>query len=424
MLLHLRSIVGLTLALAVLFSALPSCGYSVLGHEQIIDLAWKDTLVPLLRARFPHATDAQLAEAHAYAYGGSLIHDMGYYPHGDKYFSDLVHYVRSGDFVASLLRNARTLDEYAFALGALSHYAADSMGHPAINESVGLVFPKLRAKYGSPTYEDDPTAHIRTEFGFDVEQVAKGNYTSDQYHDFIGFAVATPLLRQSFRETYGIDVTDLMPDFDKAIGSFRHAVYKLIPQFTRVALTLLPKDKVPPDQPTAARKRYVYYLSRADYERQFGTHYYHPGFGAKLLAVLVRILPKIGPLKAMQFEIPTPQTENLYLASVDNVMSDFKSRVEQAGAATLQLPNRDFDTGKPTRGGEYKLTDKSYVKLLAMLHERHFRALTPALRSNILQFFSSPKPSIVLTRDYKQWQKTLKNLHDLELARPAADVAP
>lgn len=401
------------LALALLSIGAPlCCAYSVLGHEQIVDLAWKDYLVPLLRARFPGASDAQLAEAHAYAYGGSLVHDMGYYPHGNKYFSDLVHYVRSGDFVESLLRNARTLDEYAFALGALSHYVADSDGHPAINRSVGILFPKLQAKYGNPTYEDGPTAHIRTEFGFDVEQVAKGNYTSDQYHDFIGFAIATPLLQRAFHETYALDLADVFPDVDQAIGSFRHAVYKLIPQFTRVALRLLPKDKIPATPQTNAHKQFAYHLSRAEYEREFGAKYYRPGLGAKILALLVRILPKIGPLKAMSFKVPTPDTEKLYVASVDRVMSSYEARLK--GPRSQQLENRDFDTGKPTAPGEYNLTDKAYAKLLRMLDERHFRALTPELRSNILQFFAQAPATMAVRRDKEEWTKTMRSLQALK----------
>ena len=422
MLLPTRRTVVLLLALLLSLGVARSSAYSVLGHEQIIDLAWKDHLVPLLLQRFPNLSDAQLREAHAYAYGGSLIQDMGYYPHGDKLFSDLVHYVRSGDFVESLLRNAQTADEYAFALGALSHYLADSDGHPAVNRSVGILFPKLHARYGNPTYEDDPTAHIRTEFGFDVEQVAKGRYTSDQYHDFIGFAVATPLLQRAFRETYGIELADLMPDLDKAIGSFRHAVYKLIPQFTRVALTLLPKDQVPADAPTRARRKYIYYLSRADYEREFGNKYYRPGLGAKILALLVKILPKIGPLKAMSFKVPTPATETLYLASVDRVIEAYDTRLNDLRSGPVQLSNRDFDTGRPTAPGEYKLTDKSYAQLLDMMDQRHFRDLTPALQQNLLQFFANPSGPNAVKRDKKKWAKTLKDLQDLRGAQPQLAV--
>jgi hypothetical protein len=131
--------------------------YSVLTHEEVVDLLWKDNLQPLLKKRFPAATDDELKKAHAFAYGGSLIQDMGYYPFGNKYFSDLTHYVRSGDFVVNLLKEASDLDEYAFALGALAHYSADNCGHPSINQAVGIEFPKLQRKYGQEvTYADNP----------------------------------------------------------------------------------------------------------------------------------------------------------------------------------------------------------------------------------------------------------------------------
>ncbi len=215
--------------------------YSVLTHEEIVDFAWKDTLLPLLKKRFPAATDDDLKKAHAFAYGGSVMQDMGYYPFGSKYFSDLTHYVRSGDFVVNLVKESSDLDEYAFALGALAHYSADNCGHPTVNQAVGLEFPKLRKKYGNiVTYEDNPKAHIRTEFGFDVTQVAKNRYTSDAYHDFIGFEISKPVLERAFQDTYGIPLTDVLSKEDLAIGTFRRAISNVIPEMTRVALSRAP----------------------------------------------------------------------------------------------------------------------------------------------------------------------------------------
>src|SRR3984893_17783517 len=182
---HLTRVAG-TLLFVACFSSPSSC-YSVLTHEQVVDLMWKDQLQPMLLKRFPNASEEDLRKAHAFAYGGCLVQDMGYYPFGSKFFSDLVHYVRIGDFVEALLRDATDLNEYAFALGALSHYSADNVGHPTINRVVAIEFPKLKRKYGdSVTYGDNNKAHIRTEFGFDMVQVAKNRYTSDRYHDFIG----------------------------------------------------------------------------------------------------------------------------------------------------------------------------------------------------------------------------------------------
>jgi hypothetical protein len=174
----------------------PIRAYSVLAHETIIDAAWNTNIQPLLRKRFPNATPDELRKAHAYAYGGAIIQDLGYYPHGSKFFSELTHYLRSGDFIQALLRDAQDLYQYAFALGALAHYAADNEGHRlAVNRAVPVLYPKLKKKHGDVvTYEEDPAAHLKTEFGFDVLQVAQGRFAPDAYHDFIGFEVAQPLL--------------------------------------------------------------------------------------------------------------------------------------------------------------------------------------------------------------------------------------
>src|ERR1700757_4405063 len=225
-----RAILGLGLFLGLT----QICGaYSVLTHEEVVDLMWKDKIVPLLSQRFPDATADDLKKAHAFAYGGSLIQDMGYYPFGSKYFSDLTHYVRSVDFIINLLHESSTLEEYAFELGALAHYSADNMGHPAINQAVAIEFPKLRKKYGNEvTYEDNPKAPIRTEFGFDMTQVAKNLYTSDRYHDFIGFEISKPVLERAFQDTYGVPLKEVIPNEDLAIGSFRRAVGAVIPEMT------------------------------------------------------------------------------------------------------------------------------------------------------------------------------------------------
>src|SRR6202035_5607994 len=256
---------GLVIVLAPVCIVQTCAAYSVLTHEEIVDLAWKDNLLPMLKKRFPSATDDDLKKAHAFAYGGSLIQDMGYYPFGNKYFSDLTHYVRSGDFIVNMINEASDLNEYAFAVGALAHYSADNLGHPTVNKAVALEFPKLRKKYGDAvTYADDPKAHIRTEFGFDVTQVAKNRYTSDRYHDFIGFEVSKPLLERAFQDTYGIPLSDVISKEDLAIGTFRRAISTILPEMTRVALLARKKELVT-ETPNFNARKFRYYLSRAQY---------------------------------------------------------------------------------------------------------------------------------------------------------------
>jgi len=146
----MRKTTAITLTVCALLMC--SCGsfaYSVLTHEEIVDLLWKDEIRPLLLKRFPALTDDQLKQAHAYAYGGAVIQDLGYYPFGSKEFSDLTHYVRSGDFVNEMLLESQDANEYAFAMGALAHYASDIAGHPAVNQAVAIEYPKLRAKFGN-----------------------------------------------------------------------------------------------------------------------------------------------------------------------------------------------------------------------------------------------------------------------------------
>jgi len=402
--------------LLLCLSGQTSQAYSVLTHEQIVDLLWKEQIRPLLQARYPNATDDDLRKAHAYAYGGCLIQDIGYYPFGNKLFSDLVHYVRSGDFVDNMLDQEQDIDEYAFALGALAHYASDIAGHPAVNTAVAQTFPKLEAKYGpSVTYADNPTAHIRTEFGFDVAQVARDRFTSQAFHDFIGFEVSKPLLQRAFLATYGLPIETIVPNLDRSIGSFRHCVSTLIPQLTRVAIAMK-KDEIMKEDPTMTRRKFIYHLKESQYRRDFGKEYQRPGFGARFLALILRILPKIGPLKTLDVKMPTPATENLYMQSVNDSRDQYSKELLQLPTHKLNLDNRDFDTGNETKAGEYTLTDQTYSDLLNKLADTHFAQLTPDLKANILTFYDNPQPPAFAAKHPSQWTKTLASLDQLKSA--------
>ncbi len=417
---------GLTIVLAQ-FCAVQTCAaYSVLTHEEIVDLTWKDNILPMLKKRFPTATDDDLKKAHAFAYGGSVMQDMGYYPFGNKYFSDLTHYVRSGDFVGNLLKESSDLDEYAFALGALAHYSADNCGHPTVNEAVGIEFPKLEKKYGKVvTYEDNPKAHIRIEFGFDVTQVAKNRYTSDSYHDFIGFEISKPVLERAFQDTYGIPLSDVISNEDLAVGTFRRAIGSVIPEMTRVALVTRRKEIVS-ETPNFRARQFRYYLSRASYQKEWGRTYKRPSFGTRLLAFLFRFVPKIGPFKALDIKVPTQKTEDLYIASVDKTIENYTKLLHESSAGDLQLPNTDFDTGHDTRAGEYRLTDDTYARLLDQLAGHNFDRISPELRANILDFYSHPNAPIATKKKPAAWQKTqdeLERLRTLPSPPPTATGA-
>jgi hypothetical protein len=405
-----------------LFTGLPLiCGaYSVLTHEEVVDLLWKDDIQPLLVRRFPAATADDLKKAHAFAYGGSLIQDMGYYPFGNKYFSDLTHYVRSGDFIVNLINDATDLNEYAFALGALAHYSSDNLGHPTVNRAVALEFPKLRRKFGTEvTYADDPKAHIRTEFGFDVTQVAKNRYTSDRYHDFIGFEVSKPLLEKAFQDTYGIPLNQVISNEDLAIGTFRRSISTILPEMTRVALLARKKELVA-ETPNFNARKFRYYLSRANYQREWGKGYRRPGFGARVLAFFLKFVPKVGPFKAVDFKIPSQKTEDLYIASVNATLDNYKMLLAETRTKTLRLANTDFDTGRMTHAGEYILTDKAYAHLLDQLAKSDFGQVTPELRENILIFYDDPNAPIATKRNAGQWQKTQDEVQRLKVFAPTS----
>jgi hypothetical protein len=369
----------------------PASAYSVLAHESNIDALWDGGIKPLLVRKFPKATAEDLREARAYSYGGSVIQDLGYYPFGNHFFTNLVHYVRSGDFVAALIRDARSLNEYAFALGALSHYASDNTGHPeAVNRAVPLMFPELMAKYGNNvTYVKSPATHVLVEFSFDVVQAASGSYVSDAFHDFVGFKVEKSLLERAFRETYGLEMAAVFRGReDLAIGTYRHAVSEWLPRLTETAWRQK-HEEIERLNPGMAQGRYVFRLSRRDYEREFGREYKRPGFIARTIAVVYRLVPKIGPLRPLRFEAPNQESEALFKASLKDSRAMFRQLLAEVRRDHLELPNTDFDTGHPSAHGEYELADETYAELLNRLASDQFANIPPALRRNILAYYEA-----------------------------------
>lgn len=400
---------------AMLSLAQPLAAYSVLSHEAIIDSAWDASIKPLLLRRFPQSATADLVHAHGYAYAGCILQDMGYYPFGSHFFSDLVHYVRSGDFVVNMVRDAQDLNEYAFALGALAHYAADTQGHAiAVNRAVAMQYPKLERRFGdSVTYADKPIAHLQVEFGFDVLQVARGNYAPQAYHDFIGFELSRPLLERAFRKTYGLELTDVFTNLDIAVSTYRHTVSAVIPTMTRAAWQTR-KDELQKAKPGLTRRRFVYNLSAASYRKEWGRDYKQPGFVARLLAFAIRVLPKIGPLRALNFRSPTPQTDLLFQSSFDRTLSLYRTLLAAEAGGQLALDNRDFDTGELTRPAEYSLADDAYSELAVKLAGKKAIDLDEQVRDNVLGFFRDPNLAYATKRDASKWKATMAALDKLK----------
>jgi hypothetical protein len=363
-------------------------GYSVLTHEAIVDSCWTDSITPLIKNRFPDVTPEQLVKAHAFAYGGAIIQDMGYYPFGSKLFSDLTHYVLSGDFVSALLRDAETIDEYAFALGALAHYASDTVGHPeAINRVVPMLYPKLRAQYGPVvSYEQDPVAHLKTEFGFDVLEIAQGRYAPQAYHDFIGFEVSKTVLERAFANTYSLELKDIFKSIDLALGTYRKTVGGLIPEMTRVAWHQK-RHEIQKSNPGITKRKFLYNLSRASYEKEWGKTYERPGLRTRFLSFLFKILPKIGPLRAFAYRVPDPASEKLFMTSFNDTMARYRQLLQEEGRGTPpRIPDNNLDTGGITKRGTYRLADRAYESLLEKLADRK-KEINPRLRSSILDYY-------------------------------------
>jgi hypothetical protein len=408
------------IVITLLIAPSPACAYSVLSHEEVVDLVWHDQIVPLLLERVPNTTPDQLREAHSYAYGGCIIQDIGYYPHGSHLFSDLLHYVRTGDFVLSLLREASDVDELAFALGALAHYTSDTWGHPAVNLATSAEYPKLRDKFGNVvTYDDDPTAHLRTEFGFDVVEVAQNRYAPEQYHDFIGFSVSKPLLERAFRDTYGFEVNQIMPGEDRAINTYRHTVSSLLPEATRVAVINYEKQ-IKQEDPSYDRNKFIFRMDKATYKRKYGNDYQKPGAGAEILAFFVRILPKVGPLKALKLQMPSPQSQQEFLKSMNTVVDHYTAYLQQLRRepltpVTLDLSDRNLDTGSPTESGKYRLADFTYSKLLVEIQKHPETPIPAALRANLIDFYRPGLNNYVSAKP-EEWQQTKSNVLAIENA--------
>jgi zinc dependent phospholipase C len=406
----------------------PSEAYSIMAHEAIIDAGWDISIKPLLLQRFPEATPEELKHAHGYAYGGAIIQDLGYYPHGSHFFSDLTHYCRSGDFILALLRDSQDLNGYAFALGALSHYAADNDGHKiATNPSVPILYPDLKKKYGDVvTYEQDPLAHLKTEFGFDVLEVARQRFAPDSYHDFIGFEVDKPLLERAFRETYGLELKSVLTDEDKVIGSYRRAVSKQIPEATRIAWTLK-KDDILKDEPSLTKRKFLYNLSRASYEKNWGKEYQKPTVFERFLAFLAKLFPKVGPLKVLKLRTPTPETERKFEASFNAALDRYKLLLTQTRTGTPDIPNDNFDTGTVTPPGVYFMNDDVHAELIEKLAKQNFAGITPDLRAELLQYYSDPNAPNATKRKPKDWTKVqvaLQQLKNTPATPETAETSP
>jgi hypothetical protein len=406
-----------------------SFGYSVLTHQQIIDLAWEGSIRPVLLSRYPNTTKEELRRAQAFAYGGCAIQDAGYYPFGHPFMSDLTHYVRTGDFVAALIRDARNVNELAFALGALSHYVGDSYGHQdAVNPSTAIEFPNLAKQYGSSvTYDQSPHGHVRTEFAFDINQLSKRRFAPSAYLQHIGLEVSTRLMEQAFAETYGLELRSMTVNRRAAVASYRRSVRGFLPSIAYAEI-LLHKNSFPEDLPSADFDRFQQRLSETDFQHGWEQYRRKPGIRTHLLAFVIVILPKIGPLSDLSIRGPNQQTEEKYVSSVNLTMDRYENLLGKLAGnpamdpkIAMDLENRDLDTGYRVKPGSYPLTDQTYAKLLDRL-VAHDRPVPALLKQDIESYYSDPGAPITTKKNKKAWKRVQTELATLQ-GMPEAELA-
>jgi hypothetical protein len=403
------------LALVLLVFARLGFSYSVQTHEQLIDLTWKQSIRPLLLQRFPNLTEAQIKEAHAYAYGGCAIQDLGYYPFGNPFLSDLTHYVRPGDFVVSLIHNAHNADELAFAIGALSHYIGDSIGHSeAINEAVPIEFPKLGRKYGSSvTYEQGEHPHVRTEFAFDVNEISKRHFAPSAYLKHVGLAVPIPLLRRALFQTYGIDLYQIIGHRRPVLRGYRFAVRSFLPRIA-YAEVVLHRSSFPPDATGPEFVRLNKDLAQSDFENGWDQYRKKAGIGTHILAGIIFILPRIGPLSDAAIRGPNAHTQELYVESLNRSTAVLRHVLANFNYVTSYLPNRDLDTGAKVKPGAYRLTDETYANLLARLTRNPTQPVPSGLKQNIADYYADPSAPISTKKKPDRWAQVQADLKLLQ----------
>jgi Zinc dependent phospholipase C len=439
--------------LLLLLLLLPICSprqmaaYSLLTHEQIIDLTWQDSIVPLLLSRYPNLTPADLDRARAYAYGGCVIQDIGYYPFGDAFFSNLTHYVRTGDFVVALFRNAHNANELAFAVGALSHYIGDSYGHSeAVNRAVALQFPKLAARYGpSVNYAEGRHQHVQVEFAFDIDQIAHHRLAPLGYLRHIGIKVSQQQVALAFYETYGLTENFHGGRGEQFINlkTYSMATRKFIPRIA-YALTLLHRNHEPAEPDTADAVEIEKDSVAAVKLYHWDAYRKNAGIETRLIAGLIFVLPKFGPLALVSIKGPTATAEADYMHSLVTTTARMRARIARFTPAQPQpqtiasstspvaaleplspqhpLPNRDLDTGQVVKPGGYSLTDQTYAELLHRLAKKPTRPIPPGIKSDVEAYYADPDAPITTKNDHDAWERVQADLKTL--AAMPASAAP
>jgi hypothetical protein len=364
--------------------------YSVLSHEAIVDAAWDSSIQPFLLKKFPSSTADELKKSRAYAYGGAIMPDMGYYPFGSRFFTNLVHYSRTGDFVENLISESENVNELAFALGALAHYHADKCGHSeAVNTSVPRIFPKLRKRFGEKiTYDQHHLAHKRTEFSFDVTQLVLQNYAPENFHDYIGFQVAQNVLERAFEKTYDLKLKDVFVNLPLAIYSFRWTVKNLFPALTKAAW-VMNKEEIIKKNPGVTARKYQYKLPGRKFRSEW--QYEKTGkFGNRLMVGVLTVATKTRLIRSVKVKAPDAKSQEEFIKSFKHTVEMLNTDISMLASNEHHLDNYNFDTGRKSHFGEYILADQCYRKLSLKVFDK--KDLPDDVRNNIVQFYKDHTP--------------------------------
>jgi len=388
--------------------------FSALAHQAVVDQAWDGTLVPAVRKRFPNATQQELDDARGYARGGSHLPDLGYFPLGSHLFTDLLHYVRTGDFYELAVKEAGTPQEYAFALGMLAHYEVDTVGHPeATNLAVPIIYPELAQKYGaSATYADSPSAHLETEFRFDVLQVAHRHEVPNLFEHSIEFKVPREFLEREFQETYGFKLDDLFVNYDVAVNTYRWGFRTLIDEAMGIAWELYRQD-IESLEPGIKRGDFVNEMSRADFVKEFGKAFLQPGYFARFVALVGNLVPNVGPLKNLPYKPLPDNVKQLYFHAYRNASNQYVKEISVAESGRMLLPNLILDTGAPDRAGAYAPADRAYAELLDHHAQDHFAHMPKALADDMLRHFRDRNAAVSFEDDQSKRATILAEVNDL-----------
>jgi hypothetical protein len=405
-------------ASAVLLLAPLAFAFSFLTHETIIDATWVSGIKPVLLAKYPNTTTAEFETAHAFAYGGCVIQDAGYYPLGHPPFSDLAHYVRTGDFITNLIRQAHNVNELAFALGALSHYVGDTIGHmDAVNPSVAIEFPNLEQKYGPVvTYEEGSHQHVRTEWAFDIDQLSHARFAPAVYLRNVGFRVPRQLLERAFYVTYGLQLSRVIGNEGHAVASYDWAVRQFLPRIS-YAEVLLHRKSFPPDEDLPGFHTFADRLKKASADNGWEQYRKHTvSFRTRMVAFVIFILPKVGILSDLSIRGPTRDSEEKYVEAVNAAIDRYQQLLGELGQKEkdgFSVPDLDLDTGYPSRPGTYRLMDETYATLLKEVTDK--TAAPPlGLRQNILAYYSNPDAPISTKKHPKKWAQVQQELEVLK----------